>query len=68
LGSEKNNVVQANVVYIVMWTDGTIESVWTSKGAAQLALEAHAYHAGQPENYYHIVERKVNTLHAISRD
>ena len=66
--SEKNNVIQTNVVYIIVWTDGTIESVWTDLARAKEALKSHAKEGGMPEDYYRIVERKVNQLHAISRD
>lgn len=55
---------RAQEVYIIVWTDGTIESVWTNEQLAKTALETHALESEMPESYYHIVKRRLNYLKA----
>jgi len=39
-----------------------IESAWTSKLLAEVALKEHSGESGCPEDYYHIVVRELNQL------
>ena len=49
-------------IYIIVFTDGMIESAWTSKLLAEVALKEHSEESGCPEDYYHIAIRELNQL------
>ena len=63
--TESVNIEPPKEVWIIVWTDGTIESIWSTERAAKLAIETHAQKAGMPESYYHIVRRKLDRIEAL---